>query len=155
MPSAGGLLVVYQSRSGSTRRLTEAAVEAALSAVDTMDVVVRHAPDAGPDDVLAATGLLLATPANFGYMSGLLKDFFERIYHPCLERTPGRPYGLVVKGDTDADGAVDSVTRIVSGLRWRRVLPPVVVVGELTGDDLERAAELGATLAAGLEAGVF
>ena len=146
---------MFQSRSGSTRLLTEAAVEAARSAVDSLPLVVRHAAEAGPDDVLAAAGLLLATPANFGYMSGLLKDFFERVYHPCLERTPGRPYGLIVKGDTDADGAVDSVTRIATGLRWRRVLPPLVVVGDMTDDDLDQARELGATLAAGLEAGVF
>jgi hypothetical protein len=88
-------------------------------------------------------------------MSGALKDFFERVYHPCLETTVGLPYALLVKGDTDVEGAVASVERIATGLRWRRVLPPVTVVGGAGPPDFERAAELGATLAAGIATGIF
>jgi multimeric flavodoxin WrbA len=120
-----------------------------------VDLVVRGAFETGPDDVLAADGLLLATPAHFGYMSGALKDFFERIYYPCLEKTAGLPYGLIVKGDTDVDGAVASVEKIATGLSWKLVLPPVTVVGAITAADLEAAAELGAGLAAGLGEGIF
>ena len=116
---------------------------------------VLDAFDAGPEDVRWCGGLLLATPARFGYMSGALKDFFERVYHPCLDATVGLPYALMVKGDTDVDGAVASVERIATGLRWRRVLPPLTVVGDLADADLEAAAELGATMAAGLDAGIF
>jgi hypothetical protein len=136
--------------------LRDVAVEAATAAAgEEVTLRVLGAFDAGPDDVLWAHGVLLVTPANFGYMSGALKDFFERVYHPCLERTAGLSYGLLVKGDTDVDGAVASVERITAGLRWRRVLPPVTVVGDAGPLDLERAAELGATLAAGLAAGIF
>jgi len=116
---------------------------------------VRHAFDAGPADVLAARGVILATPANFGYMSGALKDFFERIYHPCLDATAGLPYALVVKGDTDTAGAVASVERIVAGLRWRLALPALTVVGPVTQAALDAAAELGGTMAAGIDAGIF
>ncbi len=150
------LLVVFHSRTGSTRVLCDAAVEAAEAAAGA-EVAVRvlGAFSAGPDDVLWAHGALLITPANFGYMSGAMKDFFERVYHPCLDSTAGLPYALVVKGDTDVEGALSSVERIATGLRWRRVLPPVTVVGTLGPPDLERAADLGATLAAGLAAGIF
>jgi hypothetical protein len=150
------LLVVFHSRTGSTQLLCDAATEAATAATgDEATIRVLGAFTAGPDDVLWAHGLLLVTPANFGYMSGAMKDFLERVYHPCLERTAGLPYALVVKGDTDVDGAVTSVERIVAGLRWRRALPPVTVVGAIGPGDLDRAAEQGATLAAGLAAGVF
>ncbi|HEY5025244.1 MAG TPA: flavodoxin [Acidimicrobiales bacterium] len=150
------LLVVFHSRTGSTRVLCEAAVTAAVGAVgDEVTLRVLGAFDAGPEDVLWAHGVLLVTPANFGYMSGALKDFFERVYHPCLERTAGLSYAVVVKGDTDIEGALSSVERITAGLRWRRVLPPVTVVGATTPSDLDRAADLGATLAAGLAAGIF
>jgi len=150
------LLVVSHSRTGSTQVLCDAAVEAALSAAgDELTIRALGAFGAGPDDVLWAHGVLVVTPANFGYMSGAMKDFFERVYHPCMDRTAGLPYGLLVKGDTDVGGAVASVERIVTGLRWRRVLPPVTVVGTVGPSDLEEAAELGATLAAGLAAGIF
>jgi len=152
--TAQGLLVVCHSRGGSTRHLAEAAAEAARQAAG-IPVRVLAAEAAAPPDVMAAGGILLATPARFGFMAGLLKDFLERIYHPCLDRTVGLPYALIVKGDTDVDGAVASVERIVTGLRWRAVLPPLKVVGPVRPSDLEAAAELGATLAAGLEGGIF
>lgn len=154
MAHGAGLLVVLHSRTGGTRVLADAAV-AGATAVAERPVTAVDAFEAGPSDVLAAGAVLLATPARFGYMSGALKDFLERIYHPCLERTVGRPYALMVKGDTDVDGAVASVTRIVAGLRWRLVQPPLTVVGEVGPADTERAAELGGALAAGLEAGLF
>jgi multimeric flavodoxin WrbA len=151
--------VIHQSRAGSTLALCEAAVSAAREVADTttepVEVRVWGAFDAGPDDVLWAHCLLLATPAHFGYMSGALKDFFERIYLPCRERTVGRPYALIVKGDTDVDGAVASVQKIATGMQWHLILPPVTVVGAITAADLERAAELGATVAAGLGEGIY
>jgi multimeric flavodoxin WrbA len=151
--------VVHQSRAGSTLALCEAAVTAAREVAGTttepVEVRVWGAFDAGPDDVLWAHGLLLATPAHFGYMSGALKDFFERVYLPCRDHTAGRPYALIVKGDTDVDGAVASVQKIATGMQWTLILPPVTVVGAVTAADLERAAELGATVAAGLGEGIY
>lgn len=99
--------------------------------------------------------MIIGTPARFGYMSGAVKDFLERVYHPCLDRTPGLPWALFVKGDTDTSGAAASVERIVTGLKWRRVLPVLEVVGSPTDDDVEAATELGGAFAAGLEAGIF
>ncbi len=146
--------MVFHSRGGTTEQLVDAAVAAAREAA-TVPVRVRTALEAGPQDVASAGALLLGTPARFGAMAGLLKDFLERIYHPCLDTTVGLSYALVVKGDTDVDGAVAGIERIATGLRWRQVLPPLEVVGAVTDAALAAAAELGATLAAGLEAGLF
>ena len=89
------LLVVYQSRSGGTQRLVDAAVKGARLALDsatrraarTGDIVGTSSTPSTPrrEDVKGASGVLIATPANFGYMSGAVKDFFERVYHPCLD----------------------------------------------------------------------
>ena len=118
-------------------------------------VPVDDAFDATVDDVRWCEGIVLGTPENFGYMSGALKDFFERIYYPLLDETRGLPYALFVKGGHDGEGAIRSVERIVTGLGWKAVLAPVLVVGELDDAALERCYELGITLAAGLDAGVF
>jgi len=147
--------VVHHSRTGRTRQLCDAAVASAREAAGSVPLRALGAFDAGADDVLWARGVLLATPARFGYMSGALKDFFERVYHPCLEHTGGLPYCLIVKGDTDVDGAVTSVERIVAGLAWRLALPVLAVVGAIGPEHLEAAAELGGGLAAGIEAGIF
>ena len=112
--------------------------------------------DAGPEDVLAAQAVILATPANFGWVAGLMKDFLERIYHPCLEETRGMPYALAVKGDTDVDGAVGAVERIVvAGMGWRAVQPVLKVVGGVEQAHIDAAWELGASTAAGLAEGLF
>jgi multimeric flavodoxin WrbA len=149
------LLVVHHSRTGTTALLRDDVLAGITDAGGDVDVRSRRAFDAGPDDVTWADALVLCTPANFGYMSGALKDFFERVYHPCLEKTAGLPYALVVKGDTDVDGAVASVERIVNGLRWRAIAPPVAVVGALTDGARAAARELGATVAAALDAGII
>ena len=60
------------------RRLTEAVLAGANDdMIEGVEVVARPALEATADDVLAADGYLLGTPANFGYMSGALKHFFD------------------------------------------------------------------------------
>jgi multimeric flavodoxin WrbA len=150
------LLVVFHSRSGGTQALADAVIAGATAEeIEGVEVRVRRAPDATADDVRWCHAIIIGTPENFGSMSGLVKDFLERIYYAILDETPGLPYGLFVKGGHDGEGAIRSVERIVTGLRWRQVLPPVLVTGDATDADLERMHELGITLSAGLEAGVF
>jgi len=136
--------------------LADAVIAGARSnEVEDVDVRVRRAPDASADDVRWCNAIIIGTPENFGYMSGLIKDFLERIYYVVINETPGLPYALFVKGGTDGEGAVRSLERIITGLRWKQMLPPVMITGELTDAALEQCHELGLTVAAGLEAGVF
>jgi multimeric flavodoxin WrbA len=156
MADAPQLLIVFHSRSGGTAAMADAVVEGANDdAIDGVDVRVRPAFDTTVDDVRRCSAIVLGTPENFGYMAGAIKDFFERVYYPLLDQTPGLPYGLFVKASTDGEGAVRSVERIVAGLRWKLVIPPVVVAGDLEPADLGRCRELGATIAAGLAVGML
>lgn len=150
------LLIVSHCPSPNTRALTDAVVRGARHG-DISGVEVRNLPplDAGPDDVLWARAVILGTTENFGYMSGALKDFFERIYYPCLEKTQGLPYALFVKGGHDGTGAKTSVERIITGLRWRAVQDPIVMTGHFRDEWLGPCEELGMAMAAGLEAGIF
>jgi multimeric flavodoxin WrbA len=150
------LLIVFHSRSGATQALADAVIAGATAdEIDGVDVRVRRAFDATVDDVRWAEALLLGTPENFGYMSGALKDFFERIFYVLLEETHGLPYALFVKGGHDGEGAITSVERIVAGLKWKAVQPPTLIVGDLNDTALEQCHELGMTMAASLEAGLF
>ena len=154
--AARHLLVVSHSRSGGTQALADAVLEGATSdEIDDVEVRARGAFDATVADVRWCNGILLGTPENFGYMSGALKDFFERIYYDVLDDTRGLPYALFVKGGHDGEGAIRSVERIATGLAWKAALAPVLVVGDIDAGALERCHELGITFAAGLEAGVF
>ena len=145
------LLIVHHTPSPACQDLLDAARAGATDpAIEGVDVVVRAALAATASDVLAADGYLLGTPANLGYMSGALKHFFDQVYYPCLDATVGRPYGLYVHGNLEVDGAVLSVEKVATGLRWTRAQAPVTVLGTPTAGDLAAVQELGAALAAGL-----
>ena len=115
----------------------------------------RHALLATADDLLWAQGLLLGTPEHFGYMSGALKDFFDRSFYPAEARTAGLPYGLFVSAGNDGRGTITAVERIVAGYGWRAIADPVRVVGDPDETALASCRELGGTLIAGLAAGIF
>jgi multimeric flavodoxin WrbA len=143
------ILVVHHTPSPAVHAMVAAAVEGAGNPeLDGIDVEAVPALSATATDVLAADAYVLVTPVNLGYMSGALKHFFDLVYYPCLDATQRRPYGVVVHGNNDTDGAVLSIERIVTGLRWRAVAAPVECVGEPTGVDLEACWELGAVVAA-------
>jgi multimeric flavodoxin WrbA len=150
------LLIVYHSQSGTTERMAEAVIRGARHEdVDGVTVRVRTALEADADDVLWSDALILGTPENFGYMSGALKYFLDRVYYPCLEKVEGRPWALFVRAGNDGTGAVTSVQRIVAGLALKEIQPPLVIAGEFDEARLAECEELGTTVAAGLEAGVF
>ena len=150
------LLIVFYSQSGTTESMTESVVAGTRdSDIENVEVKVLSALEADADDVKWCDALILGTPENFGYMSGALKYFFDRIYYPCLDETQGLPYGLFIRAGNDGSGALSAIERIVSGLKWNAVQQPVICSGEFESACKERCTELGLTLAAGLEAGIF
>lgn len=143
------LLIVHHTPSPAMQSLLEA-IRAGAALVPEVDVVTRPALSTGASDLLVADAVLLGTPANLGYMSGALKHFFDVVYYPCLEAKIGLPYGVYVHGQNDTTGAVRSIEKVTTGMRWRLAAEPLLVVGEPTADDRAAATELGGTLAATL-----
>ena len=150
------LLLVHHSQTGSTAALAQAVLDGARDpAIAGVELRVASPLAADAEDLRWADAVILGTPENFGYMSGALKYFFDRIYYTCLEQTQGLPYALFIKAGNDGDGALSSVHRIVTGLRWREVQAPLIVKGDINAQSLSDCRELGMALAAGLEAGLF
>jgi len=148
------LLIVYHTAGAKNAQMAEAVARGA-GAEDGVRVVVKRCAEAGPADVLAADGLILGTPENFGYMSGMMKDFLERIFYACEGKVEGRPWALFVGTGLDGTGAVSSVERIVTGLRLKRIAEPIVIVKEPRPEQVTALEELGAAMAAGLAIGAF
>ncbi len=154
------LLVVHHSPTRSVQALTDAVIAGANDdAVEDVEVLVRPALEATADNVLGSDGYLLGTPANFGYMSGALKHFFDTIFleaggalsddGSASPATGGKkPFGLWVHGRYDTTGAVRSVLSIVQALPWRQGAEVLEVLGDVTEAHTESAYELGGTLAA-------
>ena len=150
------LLIVGHVPSENTRALRDA-VERGAGHEDIDGVHVRALTpfEAGPEDVRAADAIILGTTENLGYMSGALKDFFDRTYYAVLEEKQGLPYALYIRAGHDGTGTRRSVETIVTGLRWREVQAPLMCRGGYSPEFIAQCEELGLAMAAGLEAGVF
>lgn len=148
------LLLVSHTPSPNTRALCESA-EAGVAQIQEIEFRSLTCQKASEEDVRWCDGIIIGTTENFGAMAGLTKDFFERIYYPCLEHTVALPAALYIRAGEDGSGTQAGIERIMSGLRWRLVQPPLILRGEYLPDFNEKVMQLGATLAAGLDAGIF
>ncbi|MFK7894116.1 MAG: flavodoxin family protein [Granulosicoccus sp.] len=150
------LLIVANQPSDNTRQLAARVLQGAThDDIESVDVVLRQPLETEPDDVLRCNAIIIGTTENFGYMSGLVKDFFERIYYPCLEKTQAMPYALYIRAGNDGEGTQRAVQRIISGLRWNEVQPCLILRGDYHSDFADQCEELGMTMAAGLDSGIY
>jgi NAD(P)H-dependent FMN reductase len=163
--TAAPLLIVWHSRTGAARAMAQAAFDGACE--DEAPARLIRAEDAVPDDVLAAAGYLFVCPENLGATTGEMKAFFDRAYYPVLGRIEGRAYATAIAAGNAGQGAEAMIDRIVTGWRLRRVAPSLIVrLGVdtpeaiaapkvLSADALESCRQLGRSLAAGLQLGIF
>jgi multimeric flavodoxin WrbA len=160
------LLIVFDSVTGATRQMAEAAARGAAGEAGVATRLL-HAQEAGPDDVLAADGYVFATPEMLAALAGRMKYFFDRTYYAAEGRIEGRPYALLVCAGSDGANAVRQVERIAAGWRLKAVAEPIIVCTHaqtqaaiaapktIRPEDLRRGEELGAALATGLAMGIF
>jgi flavodoxin len=160
------LLIVYHSLTGGAHQMAIAAARGALGERE-VDLRLLTAPDTDSGDVLGADGYIFATPENLAALAGTMKNFFDRTYYPVLDRINGRPYATLICAGSDGENAARQIARIATGWRLRAIADPLIVCThaqtpeailapkQIGSGDLERCAEVGAAMAAGLAAGIF
>lgn len=148
------LLVVYHSHSGSTESLAKAVLSGCHQEAD-VETRILGAFDAGLDDLLWADGVIFGTPENFGYMSGALKDFFDRTFYLAEPYNINLPYGVFVTAGNDGSGAVREIQRIANGYPLRLVSEPLIVRGGYLNKHHSLGHDFGHAMAAGLAMGIF
>ena len=160
------LLVVFNTMTGGTEQMAQAASDGAASEPE-VQVNLIHASKSGATEVLEADGFIFATPENLAMMSGLMKDFFDRTYYAALGRIVGRPYATLICAGSDGENAARQITRIATGWRLKPIAEPLIICTHaqtpeailapkaIGSHDLERCREIGATIAAGLALGIY
>lgn len=150
------LLIVTHAPSDNTKRMRDALVEGARHRdIERVTTDCLTPFETTADDVLQADAIILGTPENLGYMSGALKDFFDRIYYPCLEKTQAKPFAYYIRAGHDGTGTDRAIKTITTGLRWKLCQDPLICRGEFRQSFLEDCYELGFYMAASLDTGII
>ncbi len=150
------LLIVAHAPSPNTRKLAEAALRGARHQdIDQVSSSWIPPLEAGADDVRAADGIILGTTENLGYMSGALKDFFDRTYYEVIEEKQGLPCAVYIRAGLDGTGTRRALESILGGLRWKLVQDILICHGKWHDEFENQCEELGMTMAAGLDTGVL
>jgi multimeric flavodoxin WrbA len=150
------LLLVAHAPSPNLARLRDAVLEGARDPeIAGVETVFKLPLEAGPDDVLAADAIILGTPENLGYMSGALKDFFDRTYYSVIDDKQGLPFAAYIRAGKDGTGTKRAIESITTGLSWRPVQEPMILHGQFQEAFVDQVRDLGQAMAAGLEAGIF
>ena len=148
------LLIIYHSQNNKTSLMAQS-VYAGAQEETNIKVKLKLAFDSGLDDLLWSDGIIFGTPENFGYMSGALKDFFDRTFYPAESYQLNLPYSIFISAGNDGSGAVREIDRIVAGYPMQKVAKPTIAQGELCSKHLSNCHELGLIMAAGLAMGIF
>ena len=148
------ILIVYYSQTGNTEKMANAVAEGARG-IEGVDVILKKAVDATLEDLLTADGFALGTPENFGYMSGMVKDFFDRTFYGAQEKAFRKPFVVFISAGNDGTGALRAIERIALGYKFKTVYQPVIAKGTITEEIINQCVELGATIAGGCQMGIY
>lgn len=148
------ILIVYHSQTGNTRKMAQAVAEGAKS-IEGVEVIYKKASEATVEDLLSADGLAIGTPENFGYMCGMVKDFFDRTYGEAQEKVFRKPFVVFISAGNDGTGALRAIERIALGYKFKTVYQPVIARGKITQEILNQCNELGATIAGGCQMNIY
>ena len=147
--------MVHHSLFGKTKEMASLLIDVLSKEDRLIEFRSFSAFEAKASDILKSDGIIFGTPANFGYMSGALKDFFDRSYYELEGKVDAIPYAIFVSASTDGTGAVNSIRRICSGLNLKEVQEPLVFTKKLSESDQQRLRDFGMTMVVGIDAGIF
>jgi len=150
------ILVKFHSQTGNTERMAQA-VAAGVAQARNARASLKKALETTARDIRDCDAVVFCSPEYFGYMSGAMKDLFDRTYEELKNdpRTVKKPYCIVISAGNDGSGAVRHIERICKGYRFRKVQNPVICKGPVTADMLAHCRELGETIAEGINARIF
>ncbi|HDR16772.1 MAG TPA: flavodoxin [Desulfobacteraceae bacterium] len=150
------ILIVYHTQTGNTAKMAER-VAGGVDSITGAEAVIKKAVDADLRHLLECDGLVIGSPEYFGYMSGMIKDFFDRTYEQARGRTEifRKPYAAFISAGNDGSSALIQIERICIGYQFKKVHEPVIAVGDVTSEVLTKCEELGKTIALGCREGIY
>jgi multimeric flavodoxin WrbA len=149
-------MIIAHHPSANTLQMAQALLRGAQQAdTENVHATLHEALHTNAEDIRSANALIIFTPENLGYISGGMKDFFDRVYYPLLEEKQGLPIAAVIRAGQDGTGSQRALQTICTGLKWRWVQAPLICKGPWQADFLRQCEELGAAMAYALDGGMI
>jgi multimeric flavodoxin WrbA len=150
------ILVIYHSQSGNTKMMAES-VAKGIDSVDNVNSNLKDAGNATIEDLRRCEGIAIGSPEYFGYMSGMIKDFFDRTYEIASSNVNEfrKPYVLFISAGNDGRNTCVQIERICKGFSFRNVYEPIIARGKVTESILQECFEIGQTIASGCDIKIY
>ncbi len=140
------VLISYQTFSGKTKILAEAAAEGAKAA--GAETVVKRVADTTAQDMAAADAIVLATTQPFRTMAGETKSLFERLWKDREQIGSGKPIGFIVcHVADDATPTLEAMKGLAKLFGFVATEDGVAVHASKLDEGKERCSQLGSALA--------
>jgi len=121
------VLILYYSRTGRTEALAKAVAEGARS-VGGISVSVKRVDYATVFDFISCDAVAFGSPNYFGYMAGIVKDFFDRALS-IREKVTGKPAAAFTSGGGSSNSALLSLERMITPFGLEKVADGVASQG--------------------------
>ena len=149
------LLFIAHFPSENTHSLAKSALNALSPYKHELQVIFKSPDQVSAEDLAQVDGILLGMIENLASMSGLMKDMFDRCYYAWLDQHQGLPCAVYIRAGHSGIGTARQFEQIRSGLSWRLIAEPLMLVGAYRQDFPEQTAEQAQALAEGLRLGIF
>ncbi len=149
------ILFIHHSPSKNTKKLSKLVENKITNVTPNVNLTILNLIETNTSSFREIDGLIIGTTENFGYMSGLTKDFFDRCYDDLKDKTEGLPIIYYIRAGLDGEGCKVALNKILSGLRWRQVLPPLILKGSWQEGYMKQLEKFALTFASGIELGIY
>ncbi len=139
------ITVLYDSRTGNTRKVAEAIAQGVKNVPGTL-VEVKSVLESSIEDAVEADGFALGSPSHFGIMSGRVLTFLTELYS-SRERIAGKPVAVFTTGAGGQVNVLENINRVIGNFNPRFIMPGLAVGGKPNESDLQQAIELGEKIA--------
>lgn len=140
------VLVLYHSQSGNTEKMAQAVREGALTVPGT-EVNFRKAAFATVDDLVNCDAIAFGSPVYASYMSGAMKDVFDRTFRDWRGRGKGKPYAAFQSCSRGGRQALDAIDFVCTHFQLKKADDGIMTVGAPSEEVLAQCRNLGSKLA--------
>ena len=145
----GEVLVLYYSRTGNVEAMAKAVAEG-VNSVEGASSKLRRVDYANVDDLISCDAVAFGSPNYFGFMAGVMKDFFDNAWS-VREKVSGKLAVAFTCGGSSSNAALLSLEKMYSAFKLEKASEGVVwgirEQGTLSEPNLTACKKIGEALA--------